>query len=436
MLLLLAQLHCAIELVPSTDPSPRPLAPVSVAEQSATGIEHVFDYIDALSGERLTPGDVGALVPVMYGPNGALPTRVREDDEAGAPIRRFIALPTEGEYTVRVDGLGSRRYFGCEGRLPAAGNESRQVRITLLPRARDVSLTTEVERVDTRRELPVFGQREVELRADARSERDLEIFRGTCSGEHPAQGSHWCVLSLAANPGVVGLAARAPSFGVAAMTLSMTDPARSIGVQARYPGHVLGTVSLRLGTLIGVLHGDSPGAVLAVDVPTRSEATGDTCPIGDTCIRGLVHLGATYGSYRRDTELVGPSTRVLPDGETGATYGLLELGAGVTVAPGGTGDRLRLTGLLAGVLAARTEERRSNGAVLSEASSRLGLMGDVLASVRFAGPWTVFAGLRAMWLPTVGSRGRQFSYLGAAPISTESASLLQLGLLIGVGVDP
>ena len=63
-------------------------------------------------------------------------------------------------------------------------------------------------------------------------------------------------------------------------------------------------------------------------------------------------------------------------------------------------------------------------------------MGDVLASVRFAGPWTVFAGLRAMWLPSVGSRGRQFSYLGAAPVSTESASLLQLGLLIGLGVDP
>lgn len=436
MLILLAQLHCAIELVPATDPSARVLAPVSAEAQSATGTEHVFDYVDGLSGERLSPGDVGALVPVAYGPNGALPTRVREDDEAGAPIRRFIALPAAGEYTVRVDGLGSRRYFGCEARLPAAGTAARQVRITLLPRARDVSLSAEVERADTRREITPLGLREVELRPDARSEREVEVVRGTCAGEHPARGSHWCVLSLAADPGAVGLTARTPGFGLAPMTVSMTDPARSIDVHARYPGHLLGGVSLRLGALIGVLHGDGPGAMIAVDVPTRSETTGDTCPLGDTCLRGLVHLGAAYGSYRRETELVGPTTRVVPDGDTRANYGLLELGAGVTVAPGGTGDRLRLTGILSGVLAARTEERRDNNALLSEASSRLGLMGDVLASVRFAGPWTVFAGLRALWLPSVGSRGRQFSYLGAAPISTESASLLQLGLLIGLGVDP
>jgi hypothetical protein len=432
VLVLLAQLHCAIELVAATDPSPRALAPVSAAE----GTEHVFDYVDALSGERLSPGDVGALIPVAYGPDGPLPTRVREDDEAGAPIRRFIALPSAGEYTVRVDGLGSRRYFGCEARLPASGDGPRQVRITLLPRARDVSLTTEVERGDTRRELTPYGLRQVELRPDARSERELEVVRGTCSGEHPPQGSHWCVLSLAADPGAVGLAARTPGFGLAPMSVSMTDPARSIDVHARYPGHLLGTVSLRVGAIIGLLHGDSPGAMVAVDVPTRSEATGDTCPMGDTCIRGLVHLGASYGSYRRETELVGPTTRVTPDGDTSATYGLLEAGAGVTVAPGGTGDRLRLTGILSGALAARTEERRTNNALLSEASSRLGLMGDVLASVRFAGPWTVFAGLRALWLPSVGSRGRQFSYLGAAPVSSETASLLQLGVLIGLGVDP
>ena len=38
--------------------------------------------------------------------------------------------------------------------------------------------------------------------------------------------------------------------------------------------------------------------------------------------------------------------------------------------------------------------------------------------------------------PSVGARGRQFSYLGSAPVSTESASLVQLGLLFGLGVDP
>jgi hypothetical protein len=260
---------------------------------------------------------------------------------------------------VRVDGLGSRRYFGCEARLPAAGDGPRQVRITLLPRARDVSLSAEVERGDTRRELTPMGLRQVELRADARSERELEVVRGTCSGQHPARGSHWCVLSLAADPGAIGLTARTPDFGLAPMSVSMTDPARSIDVHARYPGHLLGTVSLRVGALLGVLHGDSPGAMVAIDVPTRSETTGDTCPLGDTCIRGLVHLGATYGSYRRETELVGPTTRVTPDGDTRASYGLLEAGAGVTVAPGGTGDRLRLTGILSGVLAARTEERRA-----------------------------------------------------------------------------
>jgi hypothetical protein len=244
------------------------------------------------------------------------------------------------------------------------------------------------------------------------------------------------VLSLAAEPGTVGLTARAPAFGLASMSVAMTDPARSIAVSARYPGHLLGSFAMRLGAVVGVLHGDGAGATLAVDVPTRSETTGETCPVGDTCLRGLVHLGATYASYRRETELVGPTTQVTPDGETRATYGLLEAGAGVTVAPGGTGDRLRLTGILAGVLAARGEERRTNDALLSEASARLGLSGDVLASVRFAGPWTVFAGLRALWLPSVGSRGRQFSYLGAAPVSTETASLVQLGLLIGLGVDP
>lgn len=436
MLLPIAQLRCAIELVPATEPSPRAVAPPSAAGPSAAGTEHVFDFVDALSGERLSPGDVGALIPVAYGPDGPLPTRVREDDEAGAPIRRFIALPPDGEYTVRVDGLGSRRYFGCEARLPADGAEARQVRITLLPRARDVSLTAVVERGAARRELPALGQREVELRPDARSERELEVFRGTCAGEHPALGSRWCVLSLSAEPGRVGLAARAPAFGLAPMAVSMTDPARSVAVRARYPGHLLGSVSLRVGALVGVLHGDRPGAAVALDVPTRSETTGDACPAGDTCVRGLVHLGGAYGSYRRETELVGPGPRVAPDGETGATYGLLELGAGVTVAPGGTGDRLRLTGLVAGVLAARTEERRANGALLSAASSRLGLMGDALVSVRFAGPWTVFTGLRALWLPSVGSRGRQFSYLGAAPISAESASLVQLGVLLGLGVDP
>ena len=37
------------------------------------------------------------------------------------------------------------------------------------------------------------------------------------------------------------------------MSVSMTDPARSIDVHARYPGHLLGTVSLRVGALLGVL---------------------------------------------------------------------------------------------------------------------------------------------------------------------------------------
>lgn len=436
MLLLAAQLRCAIELVPETDPQPRPVAPIEESLRANLGTEHVFDFVDALSGERLSPGDVGALIPVAYGPNDPLPTRVREDDEAGAPLRRFITLPTEGSYTLRIDGLGSRRYFGCEAQLPAAGTEARHVRVTLIPRARDVSLAVQVERSGTTRELTAAGLREVDLRPDARSEREAEVFRGTCAGETPPRGSHWCVVSLAAEPGVVGLAARAPSFGLAATSFSSADPSRSVAVTARYPGHVLGTLSLRVGATVSFLQGDGAGAALAVDVPTRSGRTGETCPIADTCVRAVVHLGAAFGSYARETELVGPTTQVTSDGSTSASFGLLELGAGVTVAPGGTGDRLRLTALLSGAVAARVEERRADGALLSESVARLGLVGDLLVGLRFAGPWTVFAGLRTLWIPDVGPRGRVFSYLGAAPVSTETASLVQLGALIGVGVEP
>lgn len=436
MLLLAAQLRCAIELVPATDPQPRPVPPVEESLRANLGTEHVFDFIDALSGERLTPGDVGALIPVAYGASDPLPTRVREDDEAGAPLRRFITLPTDGAYTLRVDGLASRRYFGCEAPLPAAGTSARHIRITLVPRARDVSLAVQIERSGTHRELTAAGLREVDLRPDARSEREAEVFRGTCAGESPPTGSHWCVVSLAATPGDVGLAARTPSFGVASATFSATDPARSVAVTARYPGHVLGGVSLRLGASIGFLQADGAGALLALDVPTRSSRTGETCPLADTCVRAVAHLGAAFGSYSRETELVGPTTQVAADGATSASFGLLELGGGVTVAPGGTGDRLRLTALLSGAVVARGEERRTDGALLSEAVARLGLVGDVLVGLRFAGPWTVFAGLRTLWVPGVGPRGRQFSNLGAATVTTETASLVHLGALIGLGVEP
>ena len=400
------------------------------------GIEHVFEYVDAVTGERLAPGDVGALVPVAYAGATPLETRVRTDDEAGSPLRRFITRPPGGRYTVRVDGLGSRRYFGCEADLPAEGAAQRLVRITLLPRARDVSLQVQVRRSGGSREFPALGLREVELRADARSEHDTEVFRGTCAGERPASGSHWCVVSLAAAPGPIGLSARAPEFGVAPLEIAADDPARGIAVRATFAGHVLGYVTLRAGAFVGVLGAGSPGATFAVDVPTRSDFTGDTCPADATCVRALAHLGATYAGYGRDTELVGPATRVLPDGATSATYGLLEAGAGVTVAPGGTGDRLRLTALFSAALAARGDEYRPDGTLLSEASSRLGIVGDVFATVRLAGPFTVWAGVRSLWLPSVGARGRQFSYLGAATVSPESASLVQLGVLAGLGVEP
>lgn len=434
--LVAAQLRCAIELVPAGDPMPRPVAPMEESERARLGTEHVFDFLDALTGERLSPGDVGALLPVAYGADGPLPTRAREDDEAGAPLRRFVELPRDGSYTLRVDGLGSRRYFGCEAQLPAAGEGARLVRITLLPRARDVSLSVHVERGDTRRALTDLGLREVELRADARSEREVEVFRGTCAGESPARGSHWCVISLAAEPGVVGLSARTPDFGLASLSASVTDPARSIAVEARYPGHVLGSLSLRAGVTVGLLQAGGVGAMVALDVPTLGRRAGETCPWGDTCVRGLLHVGAAYGAYVRETELTGPTTQVTADGETSATFGMFELGGGVTVVPSGTGDRLRLTGLLAGAVVARGEERRADGSLLSEAVARPALLGDVLASLRFAGPWTVFAGLRTLWVPGVGPRGRQFSYLGAAPVSTETASLVQLGVLVGVGVEP
>lgn len=433
----LAQLRCAVELL-APEEGPPPPAP-SAEVRPANAVSHSFEYVDALMGTPLASHDVAGLEPIAVGPDGAaLPVLEGTTVVEGNVVHRAVLMPRGPTYGVRVEGAGSLRYFGCAAQLSTQGEGPRRVRIALVPRARDVVLRLRVARDDDGREVPGWALGSVDLRADAASERELEVHRGRCSGERPDRGRSWCVRSLAASPGNMGLVVRVPEYGIARMPIDFTAPERTVEVSARVEGHLLPAAVPRASMLIGVVNGDGVGAQASLDVVPSFRALAGSCPMRDTCVRPVVHVAGGAVPYQRDINFIGPGTSVVADGTVRGLLAFGEVGGGVTVVPGGTNDRLRFTGSVSASLAWRGDEvhEGARALLLSPASARLGLGVDLRASYRFWGIFVLDAGLRSLFFPGFGSRGREFSYLGAAGASRDSASLLQIAALIGLGVEP
>ncbi len=429
MLPVFAQLDCSIEMV-AADGAPSGARPAA--------IEHVIDFQDALTGEPLAAGDVAALAPRALAGGAALPAQASETSPDGAALRRVWPVPQGAtEYTLRVDGDESRRYFGCARSFPVAGAASRRVRVSLVPRARDVTVDVEIRRGASARSLPDEGLRAVDLRAAAEFERDVEVHGGRCSGERPERGSHWCVQVLTSEARALTLAARVPGYGVASLPFDPRSPARTVALTARYDGHFIPTTTLRVGAAFGVLGGDGAGALASAGVAPGSALHGRTCPLDDACVRPVVHAGFGSLPYAREALLLGPGEAAAVEGDVTGSLWLFEVGGGVTVVPPGTGDALRATALASALLGVRGDETSPVGAaLLSPATTRLGLSADLSLAWRFAGPLQLFAGARLHWLPEFGGRGRQFTFLGDATVSSQTASLVQVVLQAGIGIEP
>lgn len=435
-MLLALQVRCAMELMAWDEAHPRPEQPpsaeVSIEGGEAGGVVHVFEFVDALTGEAVRGAEVGALVPAAFAGDRALFTEALGGD-LGA-VGRVITLPSSGEYSLRFEGGSSQRWFGCEATLPAAGRAPRRVRVSLVPRARDVSVRVRFVRDRSERELPSTGLDAVELHATAGSERELEVFRGACSGERMVGESRWCVRSSAAQAGVTELSVRVPGFAAVPVQVAMSSAERVIAVTARFASHLWGAFVARLGVSVGVFSGEGVGGVLAVEVRSPSRVRGAACALGSTCVVPALHLGAMIVSYSRTTTLSGPGDLSRDDNVVSASLGGLEVGGGVTVVPAGTGDRLRLTALASMAVLYRGEER-ADGVVYATPSGRVGGVFEALSAVRIAGPLTGWFSLRALWLPWVGSQGRRFSLLGDATVSQETAPLVQISLQAGLGIE-
>lgn len=433
----LAQLRCAIELLAPDEGTPPPAPPAEV--RPANTVDHSFEYIDALMGTPLSARDVAGLEPIAVGPDGA-PLPVVEGSTAveGNVVRRAVVMPRGDSYGVRVDGAGSLRYFGCAAQLSSRGEGARRVRIALVPRVRDVVLQLRVARDDDAREVPTWSLGSIDLRADAASERELEVHRGRCSGERPDRGRSWCVRSLAASPGHMGLVLRVPEYGITRMPFDFSAPERTVEVTARVEAHLLPSAVPRATMLYGIVNGDGVGAQASLDVIPSFRTPASSCPLRDTCFRPLVHVAGGAVPYQRDINFIGPGSSVVADGVVRGLLAFGEVGGGVTLVPGGTGDRLRFTGSVSAALAWRGDETHEGprALLISPASTRMGLGADLRVGYRFAGIFVVEAGLRSLFFPSFGSRGREFSYLGAAGASRDAASLLQIAALIGLGVEP
>lgn len=437
MLLPIAQLRCAIELLAPRDPPPPP--PPSAEHRPANTMDHEFEFVDALMGTPLGEREILGLEPVAVGPDGAaLPVLDGSTSVEGNLVRRAVLMPRGGFYGVRVDGAGSLRYFGCAAQLSAPGEGPRRVRVSLVPRARDVSLNVEVYRDGGRRVVPTSELGVMDLRADAVSERELEVHPGRCTGARPDRGRSWCVRSLAAAPAHMGLVLRVPGYGIARMPFVATAPERTIEVTARVEGHLLPEAVPRVSGLIGVVNGAGVGAQASLDVVPALRSLAATCPMSETCVRPVVHIAAGAIPYERNINFYGPGSSVVADGSVSGLLAFGEVGGGVTLVPAGTGDRLRLTGTVSAALGWRGDEVTSgaNPLLISPEAARMGIGVDVRVGYRFAGVFVVDAGIRTLAFPAFGSRGREFSYLGAAGASSESASLLQVAALIGLGVEP
>lgn len=433
MVPLLAQLQCSIEMVAAPDDA----RPAAEPREGPRAVEHLIDFQDALTGEPLSAADVATLSPVALAGDAAVAPTETETSPDGTALRRAWTFAATGSYTLRVDGAESRRYFGCERAFPVAGATARRVRVSLVPRIRDVALRVEVRRGSSARELPEDGLRAVELRPAAASEREVEVHAGRCSGERPETGSHWCVRSLSASPRPFALTASAPGYGLSEVTLDPSSTERTVVLVAAWQGHFMPATTVRAGAAFAAFNGDGVGALASVDVAPSAALHGRTCPLDDVCVRPLVHAGFGALPYARDTLLVGPGTASSSDGPVRGMLWVFEVGGGVTVVPPGTGDALRVTALASAALGARGDELAARSAlVLSPATSRLGISSDLSLAWRFAGPLQLFAGARLHWFPEFGGAGRQFSFLGDATVSPQTASLMQFVLQAGVGIEP
>jgi hypothetical protein len=151
----------------------------------------------------------------------------------------------------------------------------------------------------------------------------------------------------------------------------------------------------------------------------------------------VIHSAFGSVGYSRDTLLAGPGEATAPDGAVASSLWFFEVGGGVTVVPPGTGDALRATATASALLGVRGDERTADrNLVLSPATTRLGLAADVSLAWRVVGPLQLFAGARLHWLPEFGGRGRDFTFFGDAPASSVAASLVQVVLQAGVGIEP
>lgn len=436
MLPALAQLDCAVEVI--ADDVARTPPPAAAEGPRAGAVGHFIEFRDALTGEPLGAADVAPLAVSALASGGPLRDEHAEASPDGAVLLRVWTLPpTSASYALRVDGSASRRYFGCEREVPAAGPATRRVRVSLVPRARDVTVAVAVRRGSSARELSAEGLRAVELRPSAQSEREVEVRRGRCSGEQPATGSHWCVQSLALEPGPVELAASAPGYGLAALALDVRSTERTVALTAGYEGHLMPSATIRVGAAWAPLGGGDGGVLASLDVLAGSSLHGQTCPLADTCVRPVMRLGAGNLPYARATTLVGPGDAARRDGEVSGDLGVVEVGGGVTVVPAGTGDSLRFTLVASGVLGIRGAELlHGTETVLSPATTRFGAAAELYAAWRFFGPLLLHAGARLQGFPSFGGMGRRFSFLGDAPLAGDSASLLQVAVFAGIGVEP
>jgi hypothetical protein len=426
---LIAQLHCSIEMVAVAQEGPSTGRPAQ--------IEHLIDFQDALTGDPLTPSDVAALEVTARAGDSPLPVAATERSPDGTTLRRVWVSPTEAaNYSVRVESGDSRRYFGCEQSFVVTGSPARQVRVLLVPRMRDVSVDVMIRRNETERSLPPEGIRAIELRPAARHEREIEVHAGSCSGEHPNGGSFWCVQSLALSQGTHNLAVMVPGYGISNLRFDERSTERTVALHAHYEGHILPSTTLRAGVATAVTQGHGVGATFAMEVQPGSSLHGQTCPAADTCIRPLVHTAFSAIPYARNLQLLGPGTRTVADGEVNGWLYMFEVGAGVAVSPGGTGDALRATLLVSGVLASRdTENSPVTHTPVAYAGTRLGLSSDLFLTWRFLGPVGLWGGGRFQWFPGFGSAGRQFTFLGEAPVASTTAPLVQLVLQLGLGVE-
>lgn len=428
-----AQLECSIEMVAAAREAPAPPGARPVA------LEHLIDFQDALTGEALGAADVATLAPVALTGSSPLAAQAAEASPDGAALRRvWVVAPGSATYTLRVEGAESRRYFGCERAFPVEGAASRRVRVSLVPRMRDVSVAVEVLRGASVRALPDEGLRAVEVRAAAAFEREVEVHAGRCSGERPDGGSHWCVRSLAADARPIALAASVPGYGLASLSLDPRATERTVALAARFQGHFMPTTTVRVAAAYAALNGNGAGAIASIDVAPSSALHGRTCPLDEACVRPVLH--GAFGSlgYSRDTLLVGPGEATASDGQVASSLWLFEVGGGVTVVPPGTGDSLRATATASALLGVRDDERTTNrrAVVLSPATTRLGLSAELSLAWRIVGPLQVFAGARLHWFPDFGNRGRDFTFFGDASASNDAASLVQMVLLAGVGIEP